>query len=471
MNVPSRVILFTVAGALAGLLTWAWIDLFRILPIPDTMRQLTTTEQRNYQLVGIMWGAFLGVLLGVADNLAQGQRDWLKTVLFGVIVGLVAGGLGLNFGGALFSLLYTYPAKNPFHFFGNVVARGLGWALIGALAGTADGWRKLSFRVGRNGFLGGLVGGVLGGTTFEIVPYLMPGINPGPTSRFFGFLITGAMIGLFIALVQQLLKEAWVRVVLGRNEGKEILVEKAETKIGRSELSDIPLYGDPTIAKTHAILASQPGGTWVLRDVSGGAGVRVNEAPVAQEIRVKSGDQIQIGSKLMVFYEKSVKQYTARENRDVKRPSPNAPPMPGTSPYNLRGSEPPITGGQGGRNAGMQTQGFSGGMQTQTQGFSGGGFANPIGGTLTVVAGPHAGQSFPLSPGATIGRDPAAGIPIAADNKASRSHARFVPEAGGWVIEDMNSTNGTFVNGQRITRVALAPGDTIVIGSSTLRYG
>lgn len=457
MNAIGRVIVFTVAGALAGLLTWAWIDLFRILPIPDTMRQLTATEQRNYQLVGIMWGAFLGVLLGVADNLAQGQRDWLKTVLFGVIVGLAAGGLGLNFGGALFSMLYTYPAKNPFHFLGNVVARGLGWALIGALAGTADGWRKLSFRVGRNGFIGGLVGGVLGGTTFEIIPYLMPGINPGPTSRFFGFLITGAMIGLFIALVQQLLKEAWIRVVLGRNEGKEILVEKAETKIGRSELSDVPLYGDPGIAKTHAVLASQPGGSWVLRDVSGGAGVLVNGSRISEEVRVKSGDEIQVGSKLIVFYEKSVKEYTARENRDVKRPSPNAAPMPGVSPYSL-GNNPapapfpsgtPVTGGQGG---------FSGGYASTT-------------GTLTVVAGPHAGQSFPLSPGATIGRDPAAAIAIGADSKASRNHARFVPEAGGWAIEDMNSTNGTFVNGQRITRVALAPGDTIVVGSSTLRYG
>ncbi len=333
MNVVGRVILFTVAGALAGLFTWAWIDVFRFTPIPDTVRQLTATEQRNYQLAGMTWGAALGVLLGIADNLAQGQRDWLKVILIGWVVGLVAGVLGLNFGGALFSVLYSYPAKNPMHFFGNVVARALGWALIGALAGTADGWRKLSARVGRNGFLGGLVGGLLGGTTFEIVPYLMPGINPGPTARFFGFLITGAMIGLFIALVQQLLKEAWIRVILGRNEGKEILIEKADTKIGRSELSDIALFGDPSIAKTHATIATRPGGGWTLTDTSGGAGVLVNGARISEQALLKSGDEIQVGSKLLVFYEKNVKAYTAREARDVKRASPNAPPLPGVSPY------------------------------------------------------------------------------------------------------------------------------------------
>uniref|UniRef100_UPI0034D98250 FHA domain-containing protein n=1 Tax=Armatimonas sp. TaxID=1872638 RepID=UPI0034D98250 len=52
---------------------------------------------------------------------------------------------------------------------------------------------------------------------------------------------------------------------------------------------------------------------------------------------------------------------------------------------------------------------------------------------------------------------------------ASRRHAQLVSENGGVALEDLGSTNGTFVNGQRITRVALALGDQIVIGTSTLR--
>jgi hypothetical protein len=57
----------------------------------------------------------------------------------------------------LFGVLYVPQSQNPFSFVRNVFARALGWAFIGALAGTADGWRKWSFRVGRNGFIGGLL--------------------------------------------------------------------------------------------------------------------------------------------------------------------------------------------------------------------------------------------------------------------------------------------------------------------------
>ena len=47
-------------------------------------------------------------------------------------------------------------------------------------------------------------------------------------------------------------------MVLGRNEGKEYLLAKPVTTIGRSELSDIGLYGDPSIAPTHAVIEALP---------------------------------------------------------------------------------------------------------------------------------------------------------------------------------------------------------------------
>lgn len=85
-------------------------------------------------------------------------------------------------------------------------------------------------------------------------------------------------------------------------------------------------------------------------------------------------------------------------------------------------------------------------------------------------SGPHAGTTFLLRAGAVIGRDPNADIAIPNDSKASRSHARIVSDiSGGYAVEDAGSTNGTFVNGQRISRQSLSVGDTIVIGGTSLR--
>ncbi len=63
----------------------------------------------------------------------------------------------------------------------------------------------------------------------------------------------------------------------------------------------------------------------------------------------------------------------------------------------------------------------------------------------------------------TIGRAPDSDIRI--DNLAvSSHHARIYAEAGSFMIEDLDSLNGTLVNGQRVKRITLRDGDTIAIG-------
>jgi predicted component of type VI protein secretion system len=62
-----------------------------------------------------------------------------------------------------------------------------------------------------------------------------------------------------------------------------------------------------------------------------------------------------------------------------------------------------------------------------------------------------------------IGRSPDNDVTI--DNLAvSNHHARILPDAGQYVIEDLNSMNGTFVNGRRVERATLRNGDVIQIG-------
>ncbi len=69
------------------------------------------------------------------------------------------------------------------------------------------------------------------------------------------------------------------------------------------------------------------------------------------------------------------------------------------------------------------------------------------------------------------GRDANADIPLPADGYASGQHARFVRGEQGDVVEDMGSTNGTFVNGDRLHGLRpLAAGDVVTIGQTQLTY-
>jgi len=88
-----------------------------------------------------------------------------------------------------------------------------------------------------------------------------------------------------------------------------------------------------------------------------------------------------------------------------------------------------------------------------------------------VVSGPSIGRMFSVAEGGAetvIGRGKEAQVRID-DAGASRAHARLiqVPE-GGYVLEDLGSTNGTFVDGERIDRTELASGHRIHIGPNVV---
>src|SRR4051812_20333658 len=85
--------------------------------------------------------------------------------------------------------------------------------------------------------------------------------------------------------------------------------------------------------------------------------------------------------------------------------------------------------------------------------------------TLEVTAGPAAGQSIELAGEIVIGREDA-GLVID-DPEISRRHVRVAPIDGGVLIEDLGSTNGTFVNGERASApVTLKESGTIRVGTT-----
>jgi signal transduction histidine kinase len=91
---------------------------------------------------------------------------------------------------------------------------------------------------------------------------------------------------------------------------------------------------------------------------------------------------------------------------------------------------------------------------------------------LHVLQGPDRGKRFelPAHEPQLIGRSTEA-LPLS-DQTVSRRHAELTPDDGRWFIRDLDSSNGTWVNGQRVQdRVELTPGDQVRCGSTLFVFG
>jgi len=82
---------------------------------------------------------------------------------------------------------------------------------------------------------------------------------------------------------------------------------------------------------------------------------------------------------------------------------------------------------------------------------------------VVIQEGPGAGKEFEVEQAAILGRLDTNDIPVH-DKKASREHAKIYKQGDRFAIVDLNSSNGTFVNGEKITKRILEPGDRIEIG-------
>src|SRR3954452_15654659 len=95
----------------------------------------------------------------------------------------------------------------------------------------------------------------------------------------------------------------------------------------------------------------------------------------------------------------------------------------------------------------------------------------PIG-TLRVAQGDGAERTFELGSDLALGRDSGADVVLTdPSGQVSRRHARIVIRGTEAVLEDLASTNGTFVNGQRLDGpYAFRAGDTVELGGCTLEF-
>jgi pSer/pThr/pTyr-binding forkhead associated (FHA) protein len=89
--------------------------------------------------------------------------------------------------------------------------------------------------------------------------------------------------------------------------------------------------------------------------------------------------------------------------------------------------------------------------------------------TLVIHEGAGAGSEHPVDGELTLGREEGSADLVIDDPGVSRQHARFLADGGAIRVEDLGSSNGTYVNGERISgAVPLAAGDEVQVGATVL---
>ena len=375
------------AGVIGGL----------ILAADEQTLQITPQTQRRF-----LRGFILCFILSIPAN-------YYSNVVFGAI--LHAGGWEVSHPGSMFYL---------------ILARLIGWTLMGMMLGVGVGLSTLSLRNVLKGATGGWVGGFVGGLLFDLIGSIS---QSGLPSRFITLSAIGLSIGLFIGLVQELTKAAWLAVDAGRLRGRQYRIEGATATIGRAEENPIGLFGDTGVQPRHAVITKN-GASYTIRNLAVQEGTFVNGSRI-ETVELRDGDRIKISDYEMSFHSRAGAQ--AASLGAVRAPSPAAASY---APANVGGS----------------------GAATPTAQSTASGQA--------YLAGRN-GDRFAIRPGATarIGRALDNDI-VVADASVSRHHAAIEAVNGNYKLRDLGSQNGTFVGGARITEAALGDGDAVKIGDA-----
>lgn len=99
----------------------------------------------------------------------------------------------------------------------------------------------------------------------------------------------------------------------------------------------------------------------------------------------------------------------------------------------------------------------------------GGGGSMQLLGWLVPLQGSQRGELFTLSPHSSIGTDPACTV-VLHDKFMSGKHAEIKAEGGVWVLKDLGSTNGTYVNDKRVEKHELVDNDFVKFGGSLVKF-
>ena len=98
-------------------------------------------------------------------------------------------------------------------------------------------------------------------------------------SRGIGFTLIGLMVGLFVGIVEQWTKSAWLLMKAGPLAGKQFVVFRNPTVLGSAPKADIYLFKDEAIEPRHALIHDR-GGRFEIEDMDTADGTYVNGIPI-----------------------------------------------------------------------------------------------------------------------------------------------------------------------------------------------
>jgi hypothetical protein len=246
-------------------------------------------------LAGLLIGGSLGFFLNAYGPFRDGAwRKLVRAVAWGTPAAALGGAIGLVAGEFIIGLLR-----------GGLMGRALSWSVLGLGIGLGQGLADRSRDRLIYGLVGGGIGGFLGGLLFE---WLGAAWRNRPDAsgavgvvQAVGIVVLGAGLGLCLALVEQVLRRAWIQVANGRQEGRIYLLAHPRCRLGLDERAEIGIFGDPSVARRHAEIESTQGG-YVLHHLTGQGSTRVNGDPVASPRVLNDGDRIELGRTLLVFH-------------------------------------------------------------------------------------------------------------------------------------------------------------------------
>jgi hypothetical protein len=237
-------------------------------------------------------GVFIGGGIGYALNAAIPLRDraWLtlaRSTTWGALAGAIGGAVGLVVGEWVLG-----------QFQGGLVGRAVSWGILGLGIGVSQGLAYRSRQKLLFGLIGGGIGGSVGGWLFEALRQALG--NRYDLGQGIGIVLLGGGLGLSLALVEQALRRVWVQVLSGRQEGRTYSLGRGVSALGLDERAAVGLFGDPTIARSHAEITVERTGS-SLRNLDPAGRTMVNGRAIHGAQPLYDGDTIELGGTRLLF--------------------------------------------------------------------------------------------------------------------------------------------------------------------------